>query len=256
MKTSRLALAAAILAIAAGCVRTNEPAPAVTTPRYPDFMFPAAPAALGERRRCWRFSSAAGSSSRPATWARLGASSARLWPRAAGSTPPTPASPTPASRTTTTPTPSPGSTACCGALRATCRPWSGKADALAGAGRIDDATRLLTEVARRRSVACGRAAPPRRARVQEPAGGAEGRAAGGGRRAVRRGGGRVRAGDRRPRRTAPCSIGSWPRSNARLAKRMRRSRTSERPSRSTRRRRGASSSSASCSRSGATSPAP
>ncbi len=63
MRASRLALAAiaAAAALSGGCVRTIEPAPAVTTPRYPDFVFPAVPASLASetltalQQRGWQF---------------------------------------------------------------------------------------------------------------------------------------------------------------------------------------------------------
>jgi tetratricopeptide (TPR) repeat protein len=63
MRTSRLRAAAAVagLALALACARTPAPVPVVSTPRYPDFMFPAAPASLADPaltallRRAWTF---------------------------------------------------------------------------------------------------------------------------------------------------------------------------------------------------------
>jgi tetratricopeptide (TPR) repeat protein len=63
MRTSRLVIMAAAvgLALAAGCARTPAPAPVVTTPRYPDFMFPAVPTPLADsalaalQQRGWQF---------------------------------------------------------------------------------------------------------------------------------------------------------------------------------------------------------
>jgi len=63
MRTSRLALAAvaAVLAVLGGCRRTMEPALVVAAPSYPDFVFPAAPSSLASEAvvalqlRGWQF---------------------------------------------------------------------------------------------------------------------------------------------------------------------------------------------------------
>jgi tetratricopeptide (TPR) repeat protein len=145
MKTSRLALATAILVIAAGCVRTNEPAPVVTTPRYPDFMFPASPAALGNetllalQQRGWQFLQAGDLGQARRAFSAALAESSRFYPADAGL--------------------AYASLADHDVADAIARfdrvlrraagyvpAMVGKADALAEAGRLDDATRLLTEV--------------------------------------------------------------------------------------------------------------
>jgi tetratricopeptide (TPR) repeat protein len=145
MRTSRLALAVAILAISGGCARTIEPAPAVTTPRYPDFVFPAVPAALASealaalQERGWQFLQAGDLGQARRAFSAALAESSRFYPADAGL--------------------AYASLADHNYVDAVARFDSvlrsasgyvpamvGKADALAGAGRVDDATRLLTEV--------------------------------------------------------------------------------------------------------------
>jgi tetratricopeptide (TPR) repeat protein len=145
MRTSRLALAAVILAISGGCVRTIEPAPAVMAPRYPDFVFPAVPAALASealaalQERGWQFLQAGDLGQARRAFSEALAGSSRFYPADAGLAYASLAD---------------GNYADAIArfdrvLRSAPRyvpAMVGKADAHAGAGQVDDAMRLLTEV--------------------------------------------------------------------------------------------------------------
>jgi tetratricopeptide (TPR) repeat protein len=145
MRTSRLALAAAILAIAGGCARTIEPAPPVTAPRYPDFVFPAVPAALASealaalQERGWRFLQAGDLGQARRAFGEALAGSSRFYPADAGLAYASLADRNYADAMARFDR----------VLRSAPRyvpAMVGKADALAGAGQIDDAMRLLTEV--------------------------------------------------------------------------------------------------------------
>jgi tetratricopeptide (TPR) repeat protein len=145
MRRSRLALAAVILALAGGCARPSDPAPVVTAPRYPDFVFPAAPPALASetlvalQQRGWQFLQAGDLSQARRAFSAALAENSRFYPADAGL--------------------AYASLADHDYADAVARfdrvlrraagyvpAMVGKADALAGAGRVDDATRLLTEV--------------------------------------------------------------------------------------------------------------
>ncbi len=172
----RLALAAArslAMARAAAVVRDRiEPAPAVTDAA-------AIPTSCSRRRRprsgarrCWR--------SQQRGWqflqaGDLGQARARVQRgsgrRAAGFYPADAGLGYVALRTATTPAPCRGSTACCRATPRMCRRWSGKADALAGAGRVDDALAPAsrTSLSTRRWRTCGAASTCSRSRASRQA---------------------------------------------------------------------------------------
>jgi tetratricopeptide (TPR) repeat protein len=145
MRTSRLALAAAVLAIVGGCARTIEPAPAVTAPRYPDFVFPAAPPALASealaalQERGWQFLQAGDLGQARRVFSAALAESSRFYPASAGLAYASLADRDYADAIARFDRVLRSAAAYVPAM-------VGKADALAGAGRVDDATRLLTEV--------------------------------------------------------------------------------------------------------------
>jgi len=147
MRVSRLALASAValLAVAAGCARTIEPAPAPTAPRYPDFMFPVAPPALATdalvalQERGWQFLQAGDLGQAKGAFGAALAEDARFYPADAGLAYVSLADRDydgAAARFDRVLLRSPGYVPA----------MVGKADALAGAGRADEAMRLLTEV--------------------------------------------------------------------------------------------------------------
>ncbi len=145
MRTRRLALAAVILAVSGGCARTIEPAPAVTAPRYPDFVFPAVPRALASealaalQERGWQFLQAGDLGQARRVFASALAESSRFYPADAGLAYASLADRDYADAMARFDR----------VLRSAAGyvpAMVGKADALAGAGRIDDATGLLTEV--------------------------------------------------------------------------------------------------------------
>ncbi len=92
MRTSRLALAAVAAAVTVfgGCARTIEPAPAVTTPRYPEFVFPTVPASLGSealialQQRGWQFIQSGDTAQARRTFNAALAENSRFYPADAG----------------------------------------------------------------------------------------------------------------------------------------------------------------------------